>query len=58
MSPSLVVYLRDKSISKGPFITSLVYKNRDFGEKYPPTGSSIGYLNIDIFYSGFLASQR
>ena len=27
-------------------------------KKSPPIASSIGYLNIDILYSGFLASQR
>jgi hypothetical protein len=27
-------------------------------EKYPPTASSIGYANIDIFYSRFVASQK
>ena len=37
----------------------LIVRNRDFGKKYPPTASLIGYYpNIAIFYSGFLASQR
>jgi hypothetical protein len=27
-------------------------------KKHPPTASSIGYPNIDILYSEFLASQR
>jgi hypothetical protein len=27
-------------------------------KKHPPTVSSIGYPDIDILYSGFLASQR
>jgi hypothetical protein len=27
-------------------------------KNYPPTASSIGYLNIDLLYSGFIASKR
>jgi hypothetical protein len=27
-------------------------------KKLPPTASSVGYLNIDLLYSGFVASQR
>ena len=37
----------------------IFYRNRKFGKKkYSPTGSSIGYLNINIPYFGFLARQR
>jgi len=36
----------------------LIYKNRDFSKNNIPTFSLFGYLNIDIPYSGFLASQR
>jgi hypothetical protein len=44
-----------KSISKRLFISlgiEILVKN------YPPTASSIGYLNIDLLYFGFLARQR
>jgi hypothetical protein len=43
------------SISKRLFISS---KIKILVKNYPPTASSIGYLNIDLFYSGFLANQR
>jgi hypothetical protein len=47
-----------ESISKRLFISLLIYRNIDFDEKYPPTGFSIRYLNIDILYFGFLARKR
>ena len=37
-------------------ICFLIVRNRDFGEKYHPTSSLIGYPNIAILYSEFLAS--
>jgi hypothetical protein len=42
------------------FICFLVYKNRDFGKKMLSKKMHLlsGSPNIDILYSGFLASQR
>jgi hypothetical protein len=37
--------------------TLYIFKNRDLVKNYPPTASSIGYINIDLYF-GFLASQR
>jgi hypothetical protein len=39
------------------FIFSLMYRNRDFDEKYTSAASLIRYPNIDIIYFRFLASQ-
>lgn len=36
----------------------LIYRNIDFGEKYPSAVFLIRYPNIDIIYFRFLASQR
>jgi hypothetical protein len=44
------------SISKRLFILSLGIKI--WVKNYPPTTSLIRYLNIDLIYFGFLASQR
>jgi hypothetical protein len=39
-------------------ITFINVRNRDFSKKLTPTVSLNGYPNIDIFYSGFFASQK
>jgi hypothetical protein len=47
-----------KSNSNRLFISFLIISSRYFGEKkHPPTSSLVGYLNIVVLYSRFLASQ-
>jgi hypothetical protein len=47
-----------KSNSKSLFISFLIDRNKDFGEKYLPTTPLIQYANIDTLDSKFSASQR
>jgi hypothetical protein len=51
----VVIRCKCASNSFGPFyLDPLIVMNRVLIEKYPPTASLLGYVNIAIFYSRFL----